>query len=378
MKRERVLCVSEYFEPHWTGLAKSFLSLARSFVEAGHEVAVLTVCFRSDLTLEETIYGMKVYRVPYLFQLSRTQYSPQSIFKFIQLVKNYDTVVINSPYSNILPISLLAKLFGKRLVIYHQGDLILASHCGLRFKNWLIEKIFDFCTIFSMALANRISTYTLDYATHSRVMKWFLNKFSPVIPPIRISSEGGKNSEIEKLILDIKKNNSLVGFAGRFVEEKGFDILFKAIPEIVKSHPNIRFVFAGETSVWYEKFYDHISYLTKNYSQYLVFLGLLNGSDLQTFYESLDLFVLCSRSDCFALTQAEAALKGVPIVVTDIPGARVLTRESGFGEVVAKENPSALAEGIKKVLDNKERYRSREPFVKQFLSRYQDVNLLFR
>ena len=61
-------------------------------------------------------------------------------------------------------------------------------------------------------------------------MHTFLQKSSPLyacfaIPPV---NNGSKN--LESLEHFKKQKKILFGFAGRFVDEKGFDILFQAIP----------------------------------------------------------------------------------------------------------------------------------------------------
>lgn len=350
MTKRRILCVTEYFYPHWTGLSKSFFSLVKEFSENGHDVSVLTVRFSPELPKYEKSFGLSIYRTEPILKISRTQYSPQSILEFAKLVTRADAVVINSPYSNILPISLLAKLMGKRLIIFHQGDLILAGHSGRSISSWIVERIFDLSTILSMWIADRISTYTEDYASHSRVMRHFMRKFSPVIPKIRLAGNSGGESRFKEKLAKLQEKYILVGFAGRFVEEKGFDLLFRAAPLVIAKVPNVKFIFAGETNVWYERFFDHTKSLIEENSNYFEFLGLLGDDDLDLFYRSLSLFVLPSRSDCFALTQAEAALRGVPVVVSDIPGARVMVSKTGFGEVVNSEDAESLAGAIVKVI----------------------------
>ena len=106
----------------------------------------------------------------------------------------------------------------------------------------------------------------------------------------------------------------------------------------------------------YEPYFAYLEEEISRYEDHLEFLGLLSGGDYAYFYEVLDLFVLSSRKECFALTQIEAVQKGVPVVVTDTPGARMLVKSSGFGEVVPMEDPEGLAAGLIKVLDNPESY----------------------
>lgn len=378
MAPKNILLVSEYFHPHWTGLAASFLMLARQLRSKGHRVTVITVQYRSDLPRRELLEdGIEIVRSPYLVQLSRAQISFLLLTDFLRLLRRNEVVVLNSPFSNILPCALLARLCGKRVLIYHQGDLVLSRRSSGALQCWLIERVFDICTWISCALSDRLVTYTEDYAQHSRVMRPFLSKCRAYIPPCPIPDVAGLETtgDFRARLADLKRGRVLIGFAGRFVDEKGFDILLRAIPEVRKAAPNAHFVFAGETNIAYERFFDLLKADYEAVSDSVTLLGLLSGPELACFYQSLDAFVLCSRSDCFALTQLEAALSGVPLIVSDIPGARVLSRSCGCGLIVETENSAALAAGIIEVVRDPSRYRNRQASILEFMSRYETFPL---
>lgn len=360
--------LSEFFAPHWTGLAKSFRSLALDLQRQGHDVTVLTTRFRDDLPRRETVDGLDVHRSACLFAISRTHYSLRILAEAFRLSRRCDVVVINSPFSNVLFAALVAKLRGKRTIIFHQGDLVLPRRSGSRLLRVLIERTFDLLTVPAMAISDVVATYTEDYARHSRVMRRFTHKLRTVVPTIDVPA-GDPSPALAAQLAALKRDGALVGFAGRFVEEKGFDVLFRAIPAIVRRRPAARFVFAGDRDVHYERFFERTAALLGGVEDRVTFLGLLAGGDLRAFYRSLDVFVLSSRSDCFALTQAEAALCGAPLVVTDIPGARCLVRETGAGVLVAPEDPQALAAGVLAVLESPGRYTMHRPAVRAWLDR---------
>ena len=341
----KILLLSEYFYPHWTGIARAFEALAVQLTEEGHSVTVLTTQFKKDLQREETHNKIHIVRSPYLFKISRTYYSIALLKDAISLCRNNNIVIINSPNSNILPLAILGKLMGKRVFIYHQGDLTLPRQTGPRVINSVLECIFDIMTIPAMALANGVSTYTADYAKNSRVMRFFMNKFHPYIPTLSLSTKK-PDVQFQKKITGLKKEYKLVGFAGRFVEEKGFDILFRAIPQVIKEIPNTKFVFAGQIEIDYEPFFEKNKALIESVKEHVIFLGLLEEAELAEFYRNLDVFIISSRSDCFPLTQMEAARSGISVVVTDIPGARMLVKETGCGIIVKSEDPESLAKGI--------------------------------
>lgn len=351
----KVLILSDYFYPHWTGIVKSVLRIAKILVDNKIKVTVLTVKDKKNLKEKEFLGKVEILRVNYLFKISRVFYSPLIIIKLLKLIKNYDLIFINSPNSNILFLTLIGKLWHKQVLIFHQGDLILPRQTGNIFLSLFIEKIFDFNTICSFFWADKIGTFTKDYALNSRVMKFFPKKFFFLIPPVIFFNQKNGNKKYKKIadgLKMLKKKYLLIGFAGRFVEEKGFDILIKAIPLITKKIKNIKFIFAGETDIFYENFFDKVKSLVKENKNYLTFLGKLQDEQLKIFYQNLDLFILPSRSDCFPLVQLEAMNYKVPVIVSNIPGARYLVKKTGFGLIFQKENEKDLAKKIIFALKN--------------------------
>ena len=347
-----ILLVTDFFYPHWTGFAKFNYYLVQA-LKSYFDTTVLTVRHEKNLRKEEVIFSTRVIRENYLFSLSRSKYSIDLVFRFLRLIKNYDVIFINSPCVNILPLSLIAKLFRKKLLIFHHGDLILPKGIG----NRIIEKIFDISSCIALSLSDKVGSLTFDYAKHSRVLKLYLSKFYPLLAPIYLQKEKHTNIEATKKIKHLKKQDKMLfGFAGRFVEEKGFDILFDAIPMVVQELPNAHFVFAGETRIPYENFYQKSLSKLKDVEKKVTFLGLLKDEDLIYFYKNISFIILPSRSDCFPLVQAEAVLSQTPSIVSDIPGARVIVKKTGFGIIFEKENPKDLAAKIIEATKRRKEY----------------------
>lgn len=364
----KVLIATEYFTPHWTGIAKACMALAKNLQSQGNDVTVMTTWFDSQLPAEESIDGIKILRISWLIKISRSHFSLQTIWHLVKSVSQYDWVVINSPHANILPLTLIAKISGRKVAIFHQGDLNLPRKTGFTPINYFIEKIFDFSTSYAMAWADRVSCSTLDYAQNSRVMKKHLHKFAAFIPGLALST-GKVDQKLIKKINELKKNGPLLGVAGRFVEEKGFDTLLRSLPLVLKEIPKVRIVFAGETNIEYESFFSSLSPLTQKYKDNLTFLGLLSEPELSFFYKNLDLYITPSRSDCFPLAQMEAALSGVPLLCTDIPGARMLVKETGVGLLTPVDNLPRMAESIVNLIKNNSRFRRRQKEVREYFKK---------
>ncbi len=344
----KLLFVLTYYTPHWTGLTEHARRLAEGLVDRGYSVRVIATQHDASLPLVETIRGVQVIRCPVWFRLSRTLVSPSFVFKSWSLINDADCVIVYTPLAEVVLIIAMAKIQKKKMIIIHNGDLILPKGA----INRMIELIFDYSSRIAGILADRLIAYSDDYAKHSRFLSRFLHKTTAIL-----SLFPQDDRQRRKTLALPKGKTPIIGFAGRFVEEKGFDILIKSIPFVLKKYPNALFVFSGETRMSYERFYERMLPLIERFRPYLLFLGKRSQEEMPSFYTSLDVFVLPSRSDCLAFVQVEAMLAGVPVVATDIPGARVPVKETGMGVLVKPEDPEDLARGICEVVRNPSRYK---------------------
>lgn len=208
----------------------------------------------------------------------------------------------------------------------------------------------------ALAGADRIIVYTRDYLEHSSFLGPFADKCVPVAPPVVVRRPDAQAIARWRDDLGLT-NRPLVGFAGRFVEEKGFDFLLRAIPLVAAKVPGVAFAYAGDRDVAYEDFFGACRELVRNAEPHLHWLGLLRDPQrLADFYGMCDVIAVPSRTDNLPLVPLEAMLCGTPAVITDIPGARMAVRWTGMGRLVAPQDPAALAEGLCEVLRDRAKY----------------------
>jgi len=358
MTKKKVLIVTDFFVPHWTGIVSSLTYLVDQY-SFQYDFSVLTINHTNALPAHEKLKNATISRVHHQFGFSRAKISFNLIPQFIKMISQYETVIINSPNSNVFLLSLITRLFNKRLVIFHQGDLILTKGIINRF----IEFLFNVQTHIGCMLAHTVATYTKDYAIHSHILSKYLYKLRSFlfIPKIVLQ----ENHTISQLSALKKQGVTIFGFAGRYVDEKGVDILIKAINIITKTEKNLHFFFAGD-----ETPYEKNNYFQKSgkLKKYITNLGLLNKKSIYNFLSSIDFLIIPSRSDCFPLVQVEALQQGVPIIVSNIPGARVPVNETGFGLIFTKEDATDLAQKIKESVVKRASLLSHKTSVKSFLN----------
>ncbi len=351
----KILMALQYYLPHRTGLTLHVQRVAEALAARGHEVTVVTA--RYDLSLprdEEVINGVRVIRLWAPVRISRGMIMPAYPWAAFRLTQMHDVVSLHVPTLETFVYAAYARLLNKGLVITHHGDLILPEGALNRFIQWTTFQLYKTAG----RTANHIIAYSQDYADHSTYIAPFRDKTTPVHPPIAVPTPNPRH--VEELRAEWTGNGSgtkLIGYAGRFVEEKRPDVLIRALPAIHAQHPGARIVFAGQHIIQYENFYERNRDLIKQYEDDLVFLGLIEDAQtLADFYGAVDVLALPSDTECFALVQVEAMRCGTPVVATDIPGARVVVQKTGMGEIVPPGDPQAMGEGINRVLADPEQY----------------------
>ncbi len=353
----KILVILTYYYPHWTGLTAYARRLSEGLARRGHQVTVLTSRYWRTLPKEEIHNGVRIVRLEPLMRISRGLVMPGFPFAANRLIWENDVVQVHIPILESPLITVLARRAGKKVLITHHGDLVMPSKPFDQFVEltvtWLMRQ--------ALKSAARITIHTRDYADNSPFLKPFQEKLVPILPPVEIPQPIPEQVAVWRRELQLDKFK-LVGFAGRFVEEKGFDFLLKAIPYVLEQMPDVRFVYAGEVNVVYESFFKKWRYLVEKWKDYIIMLGLLNDvQKVANFYAMCDVLALPSRTDCFPMVQVEAMLCGTPTVATDIPGLRVPIRLTQMGRLVQPQDERALADGIVEVLRHRDEYiKSRE------------------
>lgn len=346
----RILIALTYYAPHWTGLTAVAQAVAEGMAARGHAVTVLTSRFRSELPTEEDLNGVHVVRLPALMRISRGMVMPAFPSTARRLAAEHDVVQIHTPMLEAALLTRIAHQAGARAVITHHGDLVMPARPFDQFVQMIVTGMLRQ----AFGRADRAVVYTQDYVDHSAFLRPFAAKCVPVLPPVRIPQPRGSAAWRRELELD---GAPIIGFGGRFVEEKGFDFLLRAIPALGSEVPEMRLAYAGEKDVVYEQFYQRCLPLIRRADRAVVWLGLLQDRQrLADFYGMCDVVAVPSRTDNLPLVPIEAMLCGTPVVITDIPGARMAVRLTGMGALVTPRDERALADGILEVLRHRSHY----------------------
>jgi glycosyltransferase involved in cell wall biosynthesis len=343
----RILICLLYYLPHRTGMQLYIQRIAEELVQRGHQVTILAARHQLELARDETINGVRVVRLSAPpIPISRGMIMPAYPWAAYGLMRQHDVVSVHTPMLETAMLAGLAKLTHTPVVITHHGDLRLPDGASNRIIQGTMFALYKMLA----NQAQRIIAYSQDYANHSYYLQPFMDKVRVVYPPIAMPPPNLENAA--RLRAQWSPDGApIIGYGGRFVQEKRPDLLIQSLATIHRAHPNARIVFAGEHQIPYENTWALYQPIVRQYEKHLHFLG--KQTDMQfmsDFFAACDVFALTSDSECFALVQVEAMLSGTPVVMTDIPGGRVPVQVTGMGKLAKAGDAEAIGAAILDVL----------------------------
>jgi phosphatidylinositol alpha-1,6-mannosyltransferase len=140
---------------------------------------------------------------------------------------------------------------------------------------------------------------------------------------------------------------------GQLSERKAQDVVIRALPSVVQTHPDLVYVMVGLPTRVQEL--GRLA-VELGVQEHVRFAGLVRADELPLYYNLADLFVLVSRRardgnvEGYGIVVAEAALCGVPAVVSRGCGLEETVVEGRTALLVQPDDPSATARAIQRLL----------------------------
>jgi glycosyltransferase involved in cell wall biosynthesis len=355
----RILTILTYYRPHTSGLTIYAERLARALAERGHQLTVFTTQYQKDLPLEEVQDGVRILRVPVALRVSKGVIAPSFGRTATRLVREHDIVQLHLPQFDAPGVALRARLMHKPTVLTYHCDLSLPP--GI--FNSFVNQVVNVMNRTAANLADRIVTYTQDYADHSDYLSRYTQKLEIIPPPVILPVP--KNGAVQAFADTHHRydHRPVIGMAARLATEKGVEILLNALPEILKVYPNAQVLFAGQYQdvLGEGEYFNWLMPTIRKYQQqgHWQFLGVLSPEEMAAFYPNLDVLVVPSlnSTEAFGLVQIEAMMNGVACVASALPGVRQPVMTTGMGKVVPIGDANALADAILDILDRPVDYR---------------------
>jgi glycosyltransferase involved in cell wall biosynthesis len=147
----------------------------------------------------------------------------------------------------------------------------------------------------------------------------------------------------------IPEDALVVGKIARLFPLKGHDQLMDAAPEIVRRHPDMRFLLIGDGIL-----FEHLEERARGYGilENFVFAGLIDRTRIPEMISAMDVVVHTSLREGLARVLPQALAMGKPCVSFDIDGAPEVVIDDYTGFLVKAHDSEGLAEAISRLLDD--------------------------
>ncbi len=171
-----------------------------------------------------------------------------------------------------------------------------------------------------------------------------------------------------KKILKIKSEDFVFVFVGRLVKDKGINELIHAFQRLIKNHPDTKLLLVGS----YERKLDPLEKKTEDFiatSKNAIAVGW--QSDVRPYLAISNCLVFPSYREGFPNVVMQAGAMGLYSIVTDINGCNEIITASENGTIIPAKSIEHLSKVMKKILNNKEKYKDSRKYREMILNRYE-------
>lgn len=148
-------------------------------------------------------------------------------------------------------------------------------------------------------------------------------------------------------------NERIVMFVGRFVREKGIQVLLNAANVVLSQEPNTKFLIVGGGHR--EKLEKFVRW--SGLQEKVLFTGFMANRSLHQLYRVADVAVFPSLYEPFGIVALEAMAARAPVVCSDAGGLKEVVLHDQTGTLSFVNNPESLAWAILHVLRDPARAR---------------------
>jgi glycosyltransferase involved in cell wall biosynthesis/GT2 family glycosyltransferase len=256
---------------------------------------------------------------------------------------------LNNTFSCFVPI--LAAYFSRvpwRLATEHLDlQLAIGKRAGVRTKKF-VKRVMTFCLDYTIPVSQANKQLLVeDYRVNPYRLKLILNGVD--VNRFAFSASGRRAI---RQSLGIGPEQTLIGTVARFNFQKGHQYTVEAIPSILKSCPQARFLFVGEGPTQ-ARLADRVRQL--GLQPYVTFAGA--REDIPEILSALDIFLLTSLYEGLPLSILEAMAVGLPVVATSVSGTPEAVTEQHTGLLIPPEDSQAVASAVVRLVKDPESRR---------------------
>ena len=190
-------------------------------------------------------------------------------------------------------------------------------------------------------LTYKISHLSQSPLINSRKVLEIINEISNGNPFIRNGN-----------ILAFDDAGPLIITTGRISRQKGFETIFQAIPEVIKSIPNAKFLLLILPTEYSLKEIKEYALFVKKYPKNLRIIFGVAAEIFQIAHIAADLYCALSRWEPFGIIALEAMASKLPVIATKVGGLQETIIDirddpkNGTGLLIEKDKPSQFSNAL--------------------------------
>lgn len=355
----RIGLMSLAYPPHqYEGVGRHTNLMAQGLFELGHTVHVITQGNKDTVSFYDGAYVHQIqhqherynqYR-PHHRLYNVLNYSHAAYVRIRQLMLNDGIQIVDTPLwqmdglitavSNIIPVALRLQTASKQITDIQREQNLDARLLG-DMEQLLIQKA-DHLIPNSMATVTAMQKV---YGVHPSAKQY------SIIPHGIIPVSDG---ETRPFPLQNPPDTLTILYVGRLEVRKGIRDLFAAIPNVIATVPNARFIIVGADNSHQDGFQrkqgmDYPTYFAKQHPelrQYVQFTGAVSDEDLQRQYQTCDLFIAPSLYESFGLIYIEAMNYAKPVIGCRAGGIPEVIDDGVTGLLAEPAAPASLTEAM--------------------------------
>jgi lipopolysaccharide/colanic/teichoic acid biosynthesis glycosyltransferase len=275
-----------------------------------------------------------------------------SLWKFYRALNRIkpDLIDVGTPKAGLLG-SVAGLLTRVPCRVYKLRGLRMETATGfVRAVLWLAERVACVCAHRVVCISPSLRKRAIQLGLVSAEKAIVIGSSSRGVDSERFNPKTRKTEKIATLrqALGLTGNETLIGFVGRFVKDKGIYELVEAFRELSASRPNLRLLLVGD----FESGDPVESEVRQSIESTPAILRPGSVSDTAPYYALMDVFVLPTYREGFGTVSIEAQASEVPVVTTNATGAVDSVQHGITGLIVPVKDVKALTEAIDTLLRN--------------------------
>ncbi|MCK4971930.1 MAG: glycosyltransferase family 4 protein [Candidatus Heimdallarchaeota archaeon] len=347
------------------GVELHAINLSKELVKLGHNVTYLTGAIPNSKR-DTIIDGVNIKRIDYLSLISKA-YDPQQLNFSRQLFFLLKTKLLRKKARDSIENSDIfhGHIYSSGLAAYclskkRKAKAINTIH-GSYYKYWNELTRNPFAVWFYKGMERRIAPLLArktDYQIHTdfdfaeTVKKWCkpknAKKVVTVLNGVDIQKFNYKTPPKPTLS---EEEGPVIMTTRRLVVKNGVIFLARSFKKIIEKYPSAKLYIIGDGP---EKNNIYHEVQSLGLEENVNFVGMVPNDSIPSFLSGADIVVVPSIVEASSISVLEAMAMKKPIVASDIPGIREITKKGEHCILVKSKDTSQLADGILRLLKDKE------------------------